>query len=865
MPLRTVIQNGVTFRVDSEIGWVAGTSASVAAIKAPLSHITTGHEGEEVDAFLLTAPLLIFSGAVTPIAGPAQEIANWQLGIAQNVTAYQRVASYTSEWTVTEAFQTDSRWRLPPLRDGEPSGIPFYTNGAALRPGQRTDIDLASSPDAPRWGIPRAVSSGSTLVSTSGDNQFATWLMLARVVDPPEERKIILLGQILWRVDWTTVMQGAAPVFQGPVTTLLRFSPGLGQVFTANLPALGNGDAVPDLRTVQGNDYVFGTLDHKGEVRRWCNGEDGAAEPFVQQADPNLSPNWLTQGGQVKSSGSAGSARPVVPANAVASGQGTVFALEVAAKIVRVDTGLMVEEDLRVSLRPTSGSWTANPSTDMVGAAGHPGLIARDSYALPGALEGLLVGHVDARVFSIGDGAAVPDGEAGRLSLGINDDVSGKYGDGFADNEGSLRVEIIVAGGGAGADGARSARSEAIARSLAKLRLVASGPQLRQAKNPLGELPKSQWWKLFIDRGAQDPTQSNAQNALRFDRESSPGYYAAMMHAYEQVLAPAEEGLRSRLQPEDLIDDHHMVTEGTLSRDDQTFVPTPDALSGKGTTFPMTRREGDLPSAVAFEEMAKSEIIGLLPAAQLSYHSAIVDSDTPEQRYLKRATAESPGGSMTLLRPLSTYLIDTNYDQQDAAAIMDMLLDTYYTALEQADQIQGPAQDEEKLRTIVTLIRALHTAHLFTDANGRLNTMVLLNQFLIEEGFDPVILDDTSVFGGGFSIDQLVGQVKRGMNTFSQEARGRTPWGTVKRSYAWFSYAEDDDPGDARVQLLYVIRLDLAKVPDKHRGKVATAITKFQDRAFPTTQPSAAIEALGFKQSMDAMLLENELETLTRD
>lgn len=483
MPPRTVIENGVTFRVDSEIGWVADTDASVQAIEAPLSYITTGQGGADVDAFLLTAPLLIFSGAVTPMAGPAEEIAKWQLGIAQNVTAYERVANYTDGWTVTEAFQTELEWNPspPPLRDGPPGGIPFYERGAVLQLGQRTDIAPADSQDAPTWTIPRAMSDGSTLASTDGDHRFATWLMLARLVDPPEERKIILLGRILWRVNWTTVMQGAAPVFEGPVTTLIQFSTGLAPVVTvANLPALGNGYTVPDLRaTFDANDYVFGTLDHQGEVRTWCNGEDAAAAPFVQKADPNLSPNWLTaQGGQgvlqpVSSgpvgSASEGSARPVVPANAVVSGGGTVLDLEIAANVPWVDTGLMVDGDLPVSLRPTPGSWTANPTTGMVGAAGHPGLIAKPGYALPGAQEGLLVGQVGATVFPIGDNAAIPAGATGRLYLSINDDLSGEYGAGFADNEGSLTVEISVASRDAAADGQAEAapmtRSDAGERS----------------------------------------------------------------------------------------------------------------------------------------------------------------------------------------------------------------------------------------------------------------------------------------------------------------------------------------------------------------------------------------------------------------
>lgn len=475
---RTVIENGVTFRIDSEIGWAADDDASVAADQAGLSYVTTGEAGDAIPAFLLTSPLMIFSGAVTATDGDPEEIAKWQLGIVQNVTAYHRVATYTNGWSLTEAFQTgDPPWNPapPPLRDGEPSGIPFYEQGKALALNQKIEIDPDHSQDAPKWDIPQAMLDGSALVSTSGDNQFATWLMLARIVAPPEERKIILLGRIRWRVNWTTEMQVDALGFSGSVTEVLELTTQLRKVYTAaDLPALVDGKTIPDLRTdVEGNDYIFGSLNHPGEVRTWRYNDDDDAVAFVQAANPNGLTNWLmeqqfhavelpslrrTGSGLAASVGGADPAPRVSvqltkPKNAIASGAGTVFDLEVAANVLWVDTGLMVDGDLPVSLRPRSGSWTANPAMGMVGPTGHPGLIAKPGYSLASALEGLLVGKVGTAVFPIGDGATVPAGATGRLYLSINDDMTGEYGAGFTDNEGAMRVEITVGGRGASAKG----------------------------------------------------------------------------------------------------------------------------------------------------------------------------------------------------------------------------------------------------------------------------------------------------------------------------------------------------------------------------------------------------------------------------
>jgi hypothetical protein len=455
---RTIIENGVTFRVDSEIGWTAADDANVAAADAELSYITTGETGNAIPAFLLTSPHMIFSGAVTAIDGDPAEIAKWQLGIAQNVTAYRRVATYTSGWSIAEALQTgDPSWNPapPPLRDGEPGRIPFYVQGTTLALNQRTEIDPGHVQDAPTWDFPQAMSDGSTLVSTSGEDQLATWLMLARIVNPPEERMVILLGRIRRRVDWTTVMQGASPAFQGPVATVLELATGLAEVYkVANRPVLGDGTAVPDLRTnVAGNDYVVGILSHPDEVRAWRYNDERDAVAFAQAANPNGSPSWLAeqqfypvqlQPLQRTDPGPSTSVQLIKPKNATASGQGTVFDVEVAANVLWSDTGLTVDEHLPVFLRPRSGSWTANPGMGMVGPTGHPELIAKPGYNLPSALEGLLVGKVGSAVFPVGSGAAVPAGATGRLYLSINDDMTGEYGAGFTDNEGSMLVEITV-------------------------------------------------------------------------------------------------------------------------------------------------------------------------------------------------------------------------------------------------------------------------------------------------------------------------------------------------------------------------------------------------------------------------------------
>jgi prophage maintenance system killer protein len=71
------------------------------------------------------------------------------------------------------------------------------------------------------------------------------------------------------------------------------------------------------------------------------------------------------------------------------------------------------------------------------------------------------------------------------------------------------------------------------------------------------------------------------------------------------------------------------------------------------------------------------------------------------------------------------------------------------------------------------VIRALHVTHPFKDANGRLHGQILLNRFLLEQGFDITILPEQGlgVFGGAYSIDELTDMVRRGFTSKAQLAR----------------------------------------------------------------------------------------------
>lgn len=108
-----------------------------------------------------------------------------------------------------------------------------------------------------------------------------------------------------------------------------------------------------------------------------------------------------------------------------------------------VGTGVTVAAGETVKIRYTGGRWSVSPAASNLTAQGATRFIAKPGYALPGRPEGALVGRIgQGAPFYVGNGYEVPVGQTGELQLAANDDVSGKYGRGYADNSGALTVEI---------------------------------------------------------------------------------------------------------------------------------------------------------------------------------------------------------------------------------------------------------------------------------------------------------------------------------------------------------------------------------------------------------------------------------------
>lgn len=115
--------------------------------------------------------------------------------------------------------------------------------------------------------------------------------------------------------------------------------------------------------------------------------------------------------------------------------------VSVKAACVRNDTGQDIYPDELVTVEYVSGMWSINPCMPCCDANGIS-ITAKPGYLLPGEREGCLAGKIDQGTpFFIGMKNALPQGK-GRLYLAANDDVCGRYGKGYCDNSGEIRVKI---------------------------------------------------------------------------------------------------------------------------------------------------------------------------------------------------------------------------------------------------------------------------------------------------------------------------------------------------------------------------------------------------------------------------------------
>lgn len=254
-----------------------------------VGYIGTGVEST-VPAYVLTPGEMQFTAALQTLTGPLFTLRQFKLGFVQNVTVYQRNATYDNGYTLSEQLQ------YAPIRDGESAELPFSYNGTSVATQAQGSIAIQNEDD-PKWAIPQQINGGN-LVSTSGSNTLVTWLALVRDVADQRYKKMLLLGKAQWTVSFTTQMQGGQLQFVGNPQSQVVLTPLDVMMTPTGTYPVGTGYDWPDLRReASGNDYIYGQWYVDGNTsnsNRWSYDDSGDAIAFRERANPVNLWSWLT-------------------------------------------------------------------------------------------------------------------------------------------------------------------------------------------------------------------------------------------------------------------------------------------------------------------------------------------------------------------------------------------------------------------------------------------------------------------------------------------------------------------------------------------------------------------------------------------
>lgn len=122
----------------------------------------------------------------------------------------------------------------------------------------------------------------------------------------------------------------------------------------------------------------------------------------------------------------------------------TSVTFEVPADVKWKKTGMSVSECEKIVVTYQSGTWNISPAVRNVDGNGNSNYIAKAGYTMEGKPEGSLIGRIGGQTFYLGNNGETPASCAGELELCTNDDLDGKYGEGFHDNSGSITVELSL-------------------------------------------------------------------------------------------------------------------------------------------------------------------------------------------------------------------------------------------------------------------------------------------------------------------------------------------------------------------------------------------------------------------------------------
>jgi len=310
----------------------------------------------------------------------------------------------------------------------------------------------------------------------------------------------------------------------------------------------------------------------------------------------------------------------------------------------------------------------------------------------------------------------------------------------------------------------------------------------------LADLPRSEWWYLFT------PPSAWRHGPLAIDRDRLPGYYAAMMDAFDHIAVTAKPGAPA-FGLTSYADLHRLATTGVFDGDRKRAVAPGFAHSPTQHRVATLHDLGALHvdhMAQALAELKAEGIAGwnaqiqrdtntdALPAWLVGVIGPIEDinpNNKPVKLLFQRGQREHAEESLVAHsayepheaeRWVSQWLADFAAESQQASRIAPAVyLDVLAVRPVQDDFLMellpnARATDElsAMVRPVAKLLRRMHVSHVSGDGVDAVDTSVVLNYLLVSNGLPPAVIDDPSIFCGREPLDVLAAEIVKGQQRF---------------------------------------------------------------------------------------------------
>jgi hypothetical protein len=303
---------------------------------------------------------------------------------------------------------------------------------------------------------------------------------------------------------------------------------------------------------------------------------------------------------------------------------------------------------------------------------------------------------------------------------------------------------------------------------------------LPEVRPTVSDLPREQWWKVYIDAPMHKKAQMLSDPGHCFDQDRSPGYQKSMICLFEKILVPAQNRIQECMNYEKYTEIHEIATEYIPDDYSKKYM----RASGGIAIVKLLGYEEVLGSHYGLANVGDEEMYERLAALQELQGENINGSPLLQNwksgehdfQWRVKELAKSGSNAITVSWVDQTCKVDRSshtigngaieiimaYRKAECPRYVNAILEQYYQGRERLDQ-----NERQRLTEIARTVRALHVMHPKGDGNGRTHIFGLMNKWLIEEGFPPAILPNgPGVFGGLKTLDGLVEDMLEGMHAF---------------------------------------------------------------------------------------------------